>query len=227
MTAVCVVGYACFNAKVYSSDYFWHVVFSGSCWAFSASGAVEGAYCAKHGVLMNLSEQQMVDCGAPEGNHGCNGGEMDGAFQYIMDSGGLCSETDYPYTAHKGRCRDKTCNHVVHVTGFVDVAPKNPEALKAAIVLHGPVSVALEADQLAFQFYHTGVFDASCGKRLDHGVLAVGYGRDEALQKDYWLVKNSWGPSWGEQGFIKLSRSTGGRAGECGILLDASYPLVA
>lgn len=199
----------------------------GSCWAFSASGAVEGAYCAKHGVLQSLSEQQMVDCAGPEGNHACGGGEMDSAFQYIMNSGGLCSETEYPYTAHKGRCLDKACQRLVHLVGYADVQHKNEDALKAAIVQHGPVSVAIEADQLAFQFYHSGVFDATCGRRLDHGVLVVGYGKDEVSQKDFWLVKNSWGPMWGESGFIKLGRKAGGRAGECGILLDASYPVVA
>lgn len=180
----------------------------------------------KYGQLKSLSEQQMVDCAGPEGNGGCNGGEMDDAFQYIIDRGGLCTEESYPYTAHEDKCRDKDCTPVASVTKFADVPRKNEKALKAAIVSKGPVSVAIQADQLPFQFYHHGVFDASCGKNLNHGVLVVGYGTDAESGKDYWLVKNSWGTKWGDQGYIKLLRSNVSRSGECGVLMEPSYPVV-
>lgn len=198
----------------------------GSCWAFSASGAVEGAYCVKHGVLKNLSEQQLVDCASAEGNEGCNGGEMDGAFRYMIEEKGLCLEDSYPYLAKVGKCYADRCQEQVKVVRFVDVPHKSESALMAAISQHGPVAVAIQADQLPFQFYHTGVFDASCGKDLNHAVLAVGYGTDEASGKDYWLIKNSWGARWGDHGYIKLARKTSPKAGECGVLLEPSYPLV-
>lgn len=167
----------------------------------------------------------MVDCSGPEGNVGCDGGEMDDAFQYIIDRGGLCSEDDYPYTAHEDKCKDKQCTPVASVIKFADVPRKSEKALRAAVALKGPVSVAIQADQLPFMFYHNGVFDATCGKDLDHGVLLVGYGTDES-GKDYWLVKNSWGTKWGDHGFIKLIRNNGLRSGQCGILLEPSYPVV-
>lgn len=196
----------------------------GACWAFSAAGAVEGAHCAKYGELRNLSEQQMVDCSGPEGNAGCNGGEMDDAFQYIIDRGGLCTEEAYPYTATEGPCRDEKCKPVVSVTKFVDVPRKSEKALKAAVALKAPVSVAIQANQTPFQFYHSGVFDGSCGKNLNHGVLVVGYGTESG--KDYWLVKNSWGTKWGENGFMKLLRDDGSDSGECGILMEPSYAVI-
>eukprot|EP00918_Siedleckia_nematoides_P037772 GHVU01081919.1.p1 GENE.GHVU01081919.1~~GHVU01081919.1.p1 ORF type:complete len:396 (+),score=55.75 GHVU01081919.1:72-1259(+) len=178
----------------------------GSCWAFSTTGAIEGTFCATTGKLVNLSEQQLVDCADKEGNMGCDGGQMDGGFEYVIDNHGLCSEEAYPYEAVKKQCRARRCQPVVHVKGFKDVPRYNEAALMAAIALRGPVSVAIEADQAPFQFYSDGVMDASCGNNLDHGVLVVGYGTDEPSGEDYWVVKNSWGPDWGDQGFIKLAR---------------------
>lgn len=196
----------------------------GSCWAFSATGSLEGAACAQVGSKVDLSEQQLLDCSGFEGNNGCNGGEMEFAFQYVVDNHGLCSEKDYPYTMEEDKCKH-TCKPVIHIKKYKNVPPKHETALKAAIVKYGPVAVGIEADQLPFQFYHEGVFDASCGNMLDHGVLAVGYGTDAASGKDYWIVKNSWGASWGDHGYIKLARHMG-NSGECGILLDPSFPIV-
>ncbi|OWZ21626.1 Papain-like cysteine protease C1 [Phytophthora megakarya] len=190
----------------------------GSCWAFSTTGAVEGAAFVSSGKLVSLSEQELVDCDH-NGDMGCNGGLMDHAFAWIEDHGGICSEDEYEYKAKAQVCRK--CESVVKVTGFQDVNPQDEHALKVA-VSQQPVSVAIEADQKAFQFYKAGVFNLTCGTRLDHGVLAVGYGTDNGQK--FWKVKNSWGPSWGEQGYIRMSREENGPAGQCGIASVPSYP---
>jgi C1A family cysteine protease len=194
----------------------------GSCWAFSATGALEGAGFVKFGQLNSLSEQQLVDCSTSYGNNGCNGGLMDNAFQYVIANKGLCSETAYPYTARDGSCKSSTCTSVAtsKITGFSDVASNNEDALKAAVAGQ-PVAVAVEADTSGFQFYHNGVFDGYCGTSLDHGVLAVGYGTESG--KMFWRVKNSWGASWGDHGYIKLIRHDGKGPGQCGIAMMSSY----
>lgn len=188
----------------------------GSCWSFSTTGAVEGAVAIATGKLVSLSEQQLVDCAGAEGNQGCNGGLMDDAFEYIIKNGGLGSEESYPYTGQAGEC--KTVDSVAKISGYKDVKHTEDD-LKSALN-QGPVSIAIEADQAGFQFYSKGVFSGRCGKRLDHGVLMVGYGSDDG--KDYWLVKNSWGESWGDGGYIKLVRGKD----ECGVADSASYPVV-
>uniref|UniRef100_A0AAV1T2W5 Uncharacterized protein n=1 Tax=Peronospora matthiolae TaxID=2874970 RepID=A0AAV1T2W5_9STRA len=191
----------------------------GSCWAFSTTGAVEGAAFVASGKLPSLSEQELVDCDH-NGDMGCSGGLMDHAFAWIEENGGLCSEEDYDYKARAQVCR-KCEKNVVKVTGYQDVNAQDEEALKVAVAQQ-PVSVAIEADQKAFQFYKTGVFNLTCGTQLDHGVLVVGYGSEDGQK--FWKVKNSWGSSWGEQGFIRLAREEHGPAGQCGIASVPSYP---
>jgi C1A family cysteine protease len=194
----------------------------GSCWSFSATGAMEGAWSISKGELVSLSEQQLVDCSKSYGNHGCNGGLMDDAFQYAMDNG-MCLESAYPYTAKGGDCQK--CDTVVEMSSCTDVTKNNQIDLKEA-VSRGPVSIAIEADTKAFQLYTSGVLTGdACGTNLDHGVLIAGYGEEDGTE--YWLVKNSWGPSWGDEGYIKIARSDSTNdAGVCGIAMQASYPVV-
>jgi len=176
----------------------------GSCWSFSTTGAVEGAMFLKTGTLDSYSEQQLVDCSTE--NHACQGGLMDYAFQYI-ETHPLMTESEYPYKAKKGTCEYDESKGVGKVKSFKDVAHdgffhKKGGQLKLALQ-NGPVSVAVEADQMVFQHYKSGVITSGCGSKLDHGVLAVGYGTEDG--EDFFIVKNSWGPEWGDKGYLKIS----------------------
>jgi len=196
----------------------------GSCWSFSATGSMEGAYFLKTGDLISLSEQQLMDCSHKEGDDSCEGGLMDDAFQFVIDNKGICAEADYPYKAVDEKCKT-TCKSVATISSFADVFfdqsnPNNDTGLMAAVQL-GPVSIAIEADKPIFQAYTGGVISGStCGTNLDHGVLLVGYGTDSKLG-DYWIVKNSWGSAWGEKGYVRLARGQN----ECGMNSAASYPI--
>jgi C1A family cysteine protease len=196
----------------------------GSCWTFSATGAIEGAWAIAKGQLVDLAEQQLVDCasGISYGSHGCSGGQMEGAFKYVIEHG-QCSLASYPYTAKDGTCT--SCTTVAHVSSCSDVKPSDQISLKGAVAQQ-PVSIAIEADTRYFQSYSGGVLtSSSCGTSLDHGVLIVGYGTENGI--DYWLVKNSWGTSWGIDGYVKIARSDSTNdAGICGVAMDPSFPSV-
>jgi len=201
----------------------------GSCWAFSTTGSLEGAFAIKNGKLTSFSEEQLVECDKVD--DGCNGGLMDNGFKFITKNGGLCTEESYPYTSGTGKrglCK-KSCKIVAGSapTSFKDVAMSDA-AMVTALNL-GPVSIAIEADKSAFQLYKSGVLSSKlCGTKLDHGVLAVGYGTDSASGKDFYKVKNSWGGTWGMEGYILLEKGAkAGKKGMCGLLSGPpSYPIL-
>ena len=195
----------------------------GSCWAFSAVAALEGLSAQKSGVYQSYSEQQLVDCSTNEGNEGCDGGLMDYAFQYVQ-SNGIETDKQYPYKARDQRCKAEKGSSAFQISGFNDVEPNNNQQLEAAVA-QGVVSVAIEADTEVFQFYEQGIIDSEdCGTELDHGVVAVGYGKENG--KAFWIVRNSWGGEWGDHGYVKILKESESSEGVCGIALAASYPTV-
>ncbi|PRD31290.1 UNVERIFIED_CONTAM: Cathepsin L [Trichonephila clavipes] len=195
----------------------------GSCWAFSTTGSLEGQHKKKTGTLVSLSEQNLIDCNTE--NNGCHGGVMDAAFEFIKSENGIDTEESYPYEGAQDSCTFKSSSVGATCTGHVDIPSGDEEALKHVVSTVGPVSVAIDAHHESFHDYKVGVYDeAECGNGisdLTHAVLVVGYGTEEG--KDYWLVKNSWGESFGVNGYIKMSRN---KNNQCGIATMASYPLV-
>jgi cathepsin L len=197
----------------------------GSCWSFSATGAMECDYAIAKGTLTSLSEQQLVDCSFSNGNLGCAGGWYYNAWNYVEKEGGLCTESAYPYTAQDGTCKSSSCGTLYNLMdSSIDtkITADSDTALATAAAA-GCVSVAIEADQTAFQYYSSGILTGTCGTSIDHAVLVVGYGTSGS--QEYWKVKNSWGTSWGMEGYIDICRNCGknGNAGECGINM---YPYV-
>lgn len=197
----------------------------GSCWSFSATGALEGALMKSSGKLVSLSEQNLVDCSRAYGNMGCNGGLMDDAFKYVMENGGLDTEASYPYEGQDLECRYNATNSAVKVKSYVDVIAGSEAALKKDCTNNGPISIAIDAGHRSFQFYSTGIYDEpECSStQLDHGVLLVGYGREGYFGDKYWLVKNSWSEHWGLAGYIKMTKD---KNNQCGVASSASYPIV-
>lgn len=196
----------------------------GSCWAFSATGAIEGSYALFTRNLVKYSEQQLIDCSGDYGNEGCNGGLMENAFEYLR-AYAFCEERDYPYTGTDDTCKADDCTHTEFVISkYRTVTPNSAEALQESLN-NNVIAVAVEADKDAFRFYESGVVnDHDCGTDLNHGVLAVGYGTEED-GTDYYIVKNSWGADWGEEGYIKIGLKFEDEGGVCGILQDETFPL--
>ncbi|ALC44994.1 CG11459, partial [Drosophila busckii] len=193
----------------------------GSCWAFAAVGALESYQYIKTGQLMELSEQNLIDCTRKYGNRGCHGGRPRFALKYVQDNGGLESESAYPYEVRDdAQCRFYENAMSVRVLNFTMVAPT--EAALAEVVANiGPVAAAVDAGN--FQLYKGGVYyDPNCRRNPNHAVLVVGYGHDEN-HGDYWLVKNSWSTHWGEDGYIRMARN---RNNNCQIAAQTVYPVV-
>jgi C1A family cysteine protease len=192
----------------------------GNCnsgWAFSAAGAIESAWQLSGKVLIPLSEQQLMDCSSRYGNNGCTGGTMDYAFNYVIDSG-IASDADYPYKAVKGTC-NAAVKATANITSFTDVLPNSPQDLYNAVAKQ-PVAVAVDADPYIWQNYKGGVVSRNCGADLNHAALVVGY--NSISTPPYWVIKNSFGASWGESGYIRLAVVNGD--GVCGVQKQASYP---
>lgn len=194
----------------------------GSCWAFSTTGVLEGQHFKKTGKLTSLSESNLVDCS--KNNDGCFGGDMDIAYDYIIQNKGIDTETRYPYVP-----TDEPCHFNASYVGATIIEYKNlpsgsEKVLQSAVSQIGPISVGIDASGTKFQFYAGGIYDNhNCSqKNLDHGVLVVGYG-SKTPDGDYWIVKNSWGKTWGMDGYIWMSRNKGN---QCGIATYASYPIV-
>lgn len=194
----------------------------GSCWAFSATGSLEGQYFKKTGKLVALSEQDLMDCSSNCGSGGCDGGLMDDAFKCMKAEGGIESEKDYPYEARDDICRFNRKKVVTSLTDYVDIK-HSEKALQKAVATIGPISIAIDASGVKFHQYKDGVYEnPDCSSViLDHGVLLVGYGTENG--KDYWLVKNSWGKKWGINGYIKMVRN---KKNMCGVATLASYPVL-
>lgn len=194
----------------------------GSCWAFSAVASIETAMAQATGTLALFSEQQLVDCSRLYGNKGCNGGLMDKAFDYVK-SKGLTTEDNYPYVAKDETCKsDRVAKKVAHIKGHKDVNHNDSDQLQAAAALR-VISVAIQANEIVK--YSGGIFNnKNCGTQLNHGVAVVGYGTENGT--DFWIVRNSWGATWGEAGYIRMERTDKRGAGMCGIAMQPSYPIV-
>ena len=193
----------------------------GGCWAFGTTGALEGQHFRKTRKLVSLSEQNLIDCDSM--NKGCEGGLPFLAFEYIKDNGGIDTEESYPYEGEDGTCRYSTASIGANCTGYVRVERFNEDALVNATASVGPISVGIDANHYSMMHYSSGVYyEPACSEiNLDHAVLVVGYGTENG--QDYWLVKNSWGTDWGENGYIKMARN---RKNNCGIATFPTYPTV-
>nr|AWM30700.1 cathepsin H [Rachycentron canadum] len=195
----------------------------GSCWTFSTTGCLESVTAIATGRLVPLSEQQLVDCAQDFNNHGCNGGLPSQAFEYIMYNKGLMTELDYPYTATEGICKYQSQMASAYVKDVVNITAYDEMEMVDAVATHNPVSFAFEVTP-DFMHYHQGVYTSTkCHNTTDkvnHAVLAVGYGEDNGTP--YWIVKNSWSSSWGIDGYFLIERGKN----MCGLAACSSFPVV-
>ena len=189
----------------------------GSCWAFSTVGNLEGLYYKEKQTMVTLSEQMIVDCDTYDS--GCNGGLMENTFTWLKENGGIMTDTDYPYKGRKGTCQSDETKYVdMQITGYTKLGsgsstwdPVDEDEIKEFLYETGPLAVALNANPL--QTYSSGILDKTSSQcptsGMNHAVTMVGYGHDDSQDKDYWIVKNSWGKNWGEDGYFRIRRGTG------------------
>jgi C1A family cysteine protease len=194
----------------------------GSCWAFATVESVESALAINGYPLTQLSPQELVDCTFSYGNYGCNGGFMDKALAFIIENG-ICTDDEYPYMTNEGSC--KPCSSILSISGCQYLPPNDQNILKEVVSIQ-PVIVAIEADSSNFQFYSSGIIDTVfCGTDLNHAVVIVGYGEEYGTK--YWLVRNSWGEQWGENGYVRILRTdSSDDPGICGIAMYPMIPIV-
>ncbi|KAL2080015.1 hypothetical protein ACEWY4_023808 [Coilia grayii] len=194
----------------------------GSCWAFSSAAALEAQMKRKTGQLTPLSPQNLVDCTAAFGNHGCKGGYLSKSFLYIIHNKGIDSAVFYPYEQREGKCRYSVRGRAGYCLDFRILPSRDEKALQQTVAHIGPVSVGINALLPSFHHYRGGIYsDPQCNQKLtNHAVLIVGYGTENG--QDYWLVKNSWGPAWGDKGYVQMARNKN----QCGISNFAIFPTV-
>ncbi|XP_073848117.1 procathepsin L-like [Musca autumnalis] len=194
----------------------------GSCWSFATTGAIEGHYFRKTGKLVELSEQNLIDCGKEDmGLAGCDGGFQEYAFEFITTQQGVAKGASYPYVDKKDTCRYKTDLKGAEISGFAKIEPKDEVTMKKVIATLGPLACSVNGLE-SLLLYESGIYsDEECNKgEVNHSVLVVGYGSENG--QDYWIVKNSWDKVWGEEGYFRLPRGNN----FCGIALECSYPIV-
>jgi len=197
----------------------------GSCWAFGATASLEAIIAIKRGVQVKLSEQQLVDCVIL--SSGCNGGLASNALFYASLND-ICHANQYGYVARQGDCRSEKCDvskkmAEKRIDSVNDLTPYDMGALHKAAAQQ-VVSVSVQANEHVFQFYRKGIIDADCHDSVNHAVAAVGYGVEDG--KKYWILKNSWGPNWGDKGYLRILREDGFKAGMCGIATRPSIPVI-
>ncbi|CAB0021060.1 unnamed protein product [Nesidiocoris tenuis] len=193
-----------------------------ACWAFAATDALESQYAMKYGKHVLLSQQQFVDCSRPEGNLGCQGGMVDWAYQYMMRTGGVMLDSDYPYNVEEGVCQFDEKKIVASISNYGEIKNGSEISLQEAVAKFGPISVSIDSSLFEWNYYTTGVFDSPyCSTDVDHAVLVVGYGTENGT--DYWLVKNSYGNTYGDHGYIKMARN---KNNLCAIANYANFPII-
>ncbi|XP_041917304.1 pro-cathepsin H-like [Alosa sapidissima] len=194
----------------------------GSCWTFSTTGCLESVTAIATGKLLELSEQQLIDCAQDFNNHGCFGGLPSQAFEYIKYRGGLMTEDGYPYKGHDSTCEFQPEQAAAYVKDVVNITRYDEMGMLDAVARLNPVSFAYEVTA-DFVHYKDGIYSSTKCKNttetVNHAVLAVGYGEQDGTL--YWIVKNSWGTSWGRDGYFLIERGRN----MCGLAACSSYPL--